>query len=103
MPSRGAGKNWETPLRQKVTIVGAGNTGATMATILAARGYADIVLIDIVEGLPQGTALDIAEANYASDLNNNIWQGYFRTIEKLEDYKRNRHNPIGDYLDQFGK
>ena len=48
-------------------------------------------------------ALDIAEANYASDLNNNIWQGYFRTIEKLEDYKRNRHNPIGDYLDQFGK
>ncbi|RLT43737.1 MAG: malate dehydrogenase [Chloroflexi bacterium] len=49
-------------MRQKVTIVGAGNTGATMAQILAARGYADIVLIDIVEGLPQGKALDIAEA-----------------------------------------
>lgn len=61
MPSRGAGK-WETPLRQKVTIVGAGNTGATMAQILSARGYADIVLIDIVEGLPQGKALDIAES-----------------------------------------
>ena len=51
-----------TPLRQKVTIVGAGNTGATMAQILATRGYADVVLIDIVEGLPQGKALDIAEA-----------------------------------------
>jgi malate dehydrogenase len=51
-----------TPLRQKVTIVGAGNTGATMAQILSARGYADVVLIDIVEGLPQGKALDIAEA-----------------------------------------
>ena len=49
-------------MRQKVTIVGAGHTGATMDQILAARGYADIVLIDIVEGLPQGKALDIAEA-----------------------------------------
>ncbi|MGE3858315.1 MAG: malate dehydrogenase [Dehalococcoidia bacterium] len=49
-------------MRQKVTIVGAGNTGATMAQILSARGYADIVLIDIVEGLPQGKALDIAES-----------------------------------------
>lgn len=49
-------------MRQKVTIVGAGNTGATMGQILAARGYADVVLIDIVEGLPQGKALDIAES-----------------------------------------
>ena len=50
-------------MRKKVTIVGAGNTGATMAQMLSARGYADVVLIDIVEGLPQGKALDIAEAN----------------------------------------
>jgi len=50
-------------VRKKVTIVGAGNTGATMAQMLSARGYADVVLIDIVEGLPQGKALDIAEAN----------------------------------------
>ncbi len=49
-------------MRKKVTIVGAGNTGATMTEILAARGYADITLIDIVEGLPQGKALDIAES-----------------------------------------
>ena len=49
-------------MRQKVTIVGAGNTGATMGQILAARGYADVVLIDSVEGLPQGKALDIAES-----------------------------------------
>jgi len=48
--------------RQKVTIVGAGNTGATMAQILATRGYADVTLIDIVEGLPQGKALDQAES-----------------------------------------
>ena len=45
-----------------MTIVGAGNTGTSMAQILASRGYADVVLTDIVEGLPQGKALDIAEA-----------------------------------------
>jgi malate dehydrogenase len=44
-----------------VTIVGAGNTGATAAEVLAQRDYADIVLIDIKEGLPQGKALDISQ------------------------------------------
>ena len=48
-------------------------------------------------------ALDIAEATYTSGLSSNVWQGYFRTIEKLENYQRHRHDPIGDYLDQFGK
>jgi malate dehydrogenase len=46
-------------LRPKVTVVGAGNTGATCAQVLAQRDYADIVLTDIKEGLPQGKALDI--------------------------------------------
>jgi malate dehydrogenase len=45
--------------RRKVTIVGAGNTGATCAQVLAQRDYADVVLTDIKEGLPQGKALDI--------------------------------------------
>ena len=45
--------------RQKVTIVGAGATGATCAEVLAQRDYAQIVLIDIKEGLPQGKALDV--------------------------------------------
>ena len=49
-------------MRKKVTFVGAGNTGGAMAQIMAARGYADVVLIDIVEGLPQGKGLDIAES-----------------------------------------
>src|SRR5207237_3276913 len=40
-------------------VVGAGNVGATCAQILAARDYADLVLVDIKEGLPQGKALDI--------------------------------------------
>jgi malate dehydrogenase len=45
--------------RSKVTVVGAGNVGATCAHVLAHRDYADVVLIDIKEGLPQGKALDI--------------------------------------------
>src|SRR6266849_1702454 len=46
-------------MRRKVTVVGAGNVGATGAQVLAQRDYADIVLVDIKEGLPQGKALDI--------------------------------------------
>jgi malate dehydrogenase len=46
-------------LRRKVTIVGAGNVGATAAQVLAMHDYADVVLVDIKEGLPQGKALDI--------------------------------------------
>src|SRR6478609_8381186 len=45
--------------RRKVTVVGAGNVGATCAQVLAQRDDADIVLVDIKEGLPQGKALDI--------------------------------------------
>jgi malate dehydrogenase len=50
------------PARKKVTVVGAGNVGATCAQELARRDYCDIVLVDIKEGLPQGKALDINQA-----------------------------------------
>jgi malate dehydrogenase len=46
----------------KVTIIGAGQTGATTAHWLAERELADVVLVDIVEGMPQGKALDLTEA-----------------------------------------
>src|SRR5258706_12531885 len=49
-------------MRKKITIVGAGQTGATLAHWLAQRGDVDIVLFDIVEGMPQGKALDLLEA-----------------------------------------
>ena len=48
--------------RSKVTIVGAGNVGATAAQRIFDRGYADLALVDIVEGLPQGKALDMFES-----------------------------------------
>ncbi|MBI2912651.1 MAG: malate dehydrogenase [Chloroflexi bacterium] len=49
-------------MRRKVTVVGAGMTGGTMAQRLAETGYIDVVLHDIIEGLPQGKALDLAES-----------------------------------------
>jgi malate dehydrogenase len=49
-------------VRQKVTVIGAGNVGATAAQEIARRDYADVVLVDIKEGLPQGKALDLNEA-----------------------------------------
>jgi len=48
--------------RSKVTVIGAGNVGATTAQRIVESGVADVVLVDIVEGLPQGKALDLAEA-----------------------------------------
>ena len=48
--------------RPQVTVVGAGNVGASVAQRVAEGALADVVLIDIVEGLPQGKALDLAEA-----------------------------------------
>jgi malate dehydrogenase len=49
-------------MRRKVTVVGAGNVGATAAQEIARRDYADVMLVDIKEGLPQGKALDLNEA-----------------------------------------
>jgi len=49
-------------MNRKVTVVGAGNVGATVAQRLAEKELCDVVLIDIVEGVPQGKALDLSEA-----------------------------------------
>ena len=49
-------------MRRKITVIGAGNVGATTAQRIAEKGYADVLLVDIVEGLPQGKALDLRQA-----------------------------------------
>lgn len=49
-------------MKKKVTVIGAGNVGATTAQRLAEKDLCDVVLIDIVEGVPQGKALDLTEA-----------------------------------------
>jgi malate dehydrogenase len=52
----------EKVMINKVSIIGAGNVGATCAQRIADKGYANIVLVDIIEGLPQGRALDMLES-----------------------------------------
>jgi len=49
-------------MRKKLTIIGAGNVGATAAHWAASRGLADVLLLDVVEGVPQGKALDLSQA-----------------------------------------
>src|SRR3990172_6883574 len=49
-------------MKNKVSIIGAGMTGSTSAHWLAEREIADLVLVDVVEGMPQGKALDLQEA-----------------------------------------
>src|SRR5215216_4428267 len=60
-PTRSS-RSSERALRRKVTVVGAGMVGRTVAQEVARRDYADVVIVDIVENLPQGIALDINQA-----------------------------------------
>src|SRR5471032_3191982 len=53
--------------RKKIALVGAGNIGGTLALLIALKDLGDVVLFDIVEGVPQGKALDIAQASPIED------------------------------------
>jgi malate dehydrogenase len=59
-------------MRNKVTVVGAGNVGASCAQRVAEKGYADVVLVDIIEGMPQGKALDILQSGPILNFDSNI-------------------------------
>ena len=65
-------------MRKKITVVGAGNVGATVAHRLVDKQLADVVLIDILEGIPQGKALDLLEAGPV--------EGYDVRIKGTNDY-----------------
>jgi malate dehydrogenase len=65
-------------MRKKVTVIGAGNVGTTAAQEIARRDYADVVLVDIIENLPQGKALDLNQAASVLD--------YEPTIVGSNDY-----------------
>lgn len=56
-------------MRKKITIIGAGNVGATAAHWAASRGIADVVLLDVVEGIPQGKALDLSQSGPVDGFN----------------------------------
>ena len=65
-------------MAKKVAVIGAGNVGASSAMYLAERNIADIVLVDIVEGVPQGKGLDLTQAAPV--------RGYDTIIEGTNDY-----------------
>ena len=48
-------------MRSKVSVIGAGNVGATLAQRIAEKGYADVVVVDVIDGLPQGKGLDMLQ------------------------------------------
>jgi malate dehydrogenase len=58
--------------RKKITVVGAGHVGATAALWLAVKELGDVVLLDIVEGVPQGKSLDLMEAAPIEDFDSNV-------------------------------
>ena len=65
-------------MRNKITVVGAGNVGANCALRIAEKDLADVVLVDVVEGVPQGKGLDLLESGPV--------QGYDVTITGSNDY-----------------
>ena len=62
MTGRSANSRRTVMARRKVSVVGAGNVGATAAQRIVDKELADVVLVDIIEGVPQGKALDLAES-----------------------------------------
>ena len=73
-------------MRKKVTVVGAGNVGANCALRIADKELADVVLVDVVEGVPQGKGLDILESGPV--------QGYDVSITGANDYAPTANSDI---------
>jgi malate dehydrogenase len=73
-------------MRKKVTVVGAGNVGANCALRLAGKELADVVLVDVVEGIPQGKGLDIAESGPV--------EGYDLAVTGSNDYEPTANSDI---------
>ena len=64
--------------RKKIALIGAGNIGGTLAHLAALKGLGDIVLFDVVEGVPQGKALDLSQCGPV--------EGFDATIKGSNDY-----------------
>jgi malate dehydrogenase len=73
-------------LRNKITVVGAGNVGANCALRIAEKGLADVVLVDIIEGIPQGKALDILQSGPV--------QGYDVSVTGANDYETTANSDL---------
>ena len=73
-------------MRKKVTVVGAGNVGANCALRIAGKELADVVLVDVVEGVPQGKALDILQSGPV--------EGYDVSVTGANDYEPTANSDV---------
>src|SRR5262252_8245083 len=73
-------------MRRKVTVIGAGNVGATVAHRLADKQLADVVVIDVLEGVPQGKGLDLLESGPI--------EGYDVKVKGTNDYADTANSDI---------
>src|SRR5262252_10953444 len=73
-------------MRRKITVVGSGNVGATLAHRIADKQLADVALIDILEGIPQGKALDLLESGPI--------EGYDVKVRGTNDYADTANSDI---------
>src|ERR687884_722410 len=73
-------------MRNKVTVVGAGNVGANCALRIAEKALGDVVLVDIVEGVPQGKALDLLQSGPV--------QGYDVMLTGANDYEPTANSDV---------
>jgi len=73
-------------MRKKITVVGAGNVGANCAVNIAHKALADVVLVDVVEGVPQGKALDILQSGPI--------EGYDVMVTGANDYEPTANSDI---------
>src|SRR5438132_7927367 len=73
-------------MRKKVTVVGARNVGANCALRIAGKQLADVVLVDVVEGIPQGKALDLLESGPV--------EGYDVNITGANDYESTANSDV---------
>src|SRR5918999_576537 len=73
-------------MRKKVTVVGAGNVGASCAMYMAAKELCDVVLVDIAEGVPQGKGLDLLEAGPV--------EGYDVLVTGANDYEPTANSDV---------
>src|SRR6185437_16745535 len=76
----------ELALRKKVTVVGAGNVGANCALRVAEKELADVVLVDVVEGVPQGKGLDLLQSGPV--------QGYDVMLTGANDYEPTANSDV---------
>ena len=73
-------------MNKKIAVIGAGNVGATCAMYLAEANLADVVMVDIVEGVPQGKGLDLTQAGPV--------RGYNAKVLGTNEYARTSTGPI---------